>query len=109
MAGERIKILGTEEMKNRMNDPGPFILIDARDEEDYKKMHIPGAISMPVYEVERRCETLDKNDEIIIYCSGFMCDASADAANIFWKKGFRNLSDYKGGIQDWIAGNNATE
>lgn len=109
MAGERIKMLGTDELKGRMDDHTPFILIDARDEEDFKKMHIPGAISMPVYDVEKLSDTLDKDREVITYCSGFMCDASTDAASILSKKGFKKVSEYKGGIQDWVAGNNSTE
>lgn len=109
MAGSRINIIGTDELKERMNDPKTFILVDARDEEDYKKMHIRGAISIPVYDIEKLSDTLDKEKEVITYCSGGMCDASTDAANILAQKGFKKVSDYKGGIQDWFAGNNPTE
>lgn len=109
MAGERIRELGTEELLERMKDPTPFILIDARDGEDYKKMHIPGALSMPVYDVEKLSETLDMDREVITYCSGFMCEASTDAAQILRKKGFRRVSEYKGGVQDWVSGNHSTE
>jgi rhodanese-related sulfurtransferase len=38
-----------------------------------------------------------------------MCDASTDAAAILLKKGFKKISEYKGGIQDWVAGGNPTE
>ena len=109
MAGVSIKILGTDELKDRMNDPKPFILIDARDGEDYNHMHIRGAVSMPVYDIDKLSDSLDRDTEVITYCSSFMCDASTDAANILRKKGFKKISEYKGGIQDWVAGNNATE
>jgi len=109
MAGNRIDILGTDELKERMSDPKKVIIVDARDEEDYRKMHIPGAISIPVYDIERLSDTLDKEKEVITYCSGGMCDASTDAANVLVKKGFKKVSEYKGGMQDWFAGNNPTE
>jgi rhodanese-related sulfurtransferase len=109
MAGSRINIMGTDELKERMSEKRPIILIDARDEEDYGKMHIPGAISMPVYDIDKLADDLDKDKEVITYCSSGMCDASTDAAAILAKKGFKKISEYKGGIQDWVNGGNPTE
>ena len=111
MAGIRIRSLGTDELLERIKNKNdqPFILIDARDEEDYNKMHIPGAISMPVYDLAKLCDKLDKNSDIITYCSSFMCDASTDAAVILIQKGFKNVWEYKGGMQDWANGSNPTE
>lgn len=109
MAGKRAKIMGTDELKELMNDDEQYVLVDARDKKDYKKMHIPGAVSMPVDDVDKLSEGLDKDKDVIVYCSGMMCDASTDAASILLKKGFKKVSEYKGGIQDWVGGGNPTE
>jgi rhodanese-related sulfurtransferase len=109
MAGFRLKIMGTDELKEKMNETGTYILVDVRDDEDYHKMHIPGAISMPVYDLEKFADKLDKDKEIITYCSGGMCDASDDAAAMLMNKGFKKVGDYKGGMQDWVGGGNPTE
>ncbi len=109
MAGKRAKILGTDELKELMSEEKKYVLVDARDKSDYKRMHIPGAVSMPVDDVDKLSEGLDKEKDVIVYCSGTMCDASTDAAAILLKKGFKKVSEYKGGIQDWVSGGNPTE
>jgi rhodanese-related sulfurtransferase len=109
MAGKRAKILGTDELKELINDDIQYVLVDARDSESFEKMHIPGAVSLPVDDVDKLSEGLDKEKDVVIYCSGMMCDASTDAAAILLKKGFKKVSEYKGGIQDWVAGGNPTE
>jgi len=41
--------------------------------------------------IERLSDTLDKEKEVITYCSGGMCDASTDAANVLAKKVSRSI------------------
>ncbi len=109
MASKRAKILGTDELKELMSEDNQYVLVDARDSEAFEKMHIPGAVSMPVDDIDELSEGLDKEKDVVIYCSGMMCDASTDAAAVLLKKGFKKVSEYKGGIQDWVAGGNPTE
>ena len=47
---------------------GDFVLLDARDRASYGKGHIPGAISLPLDEVERAATTLDPQREYVTYC-----------------------------------------
>lgn len=101
--------MGTDELKELMNEDKPFVLVDARDKKDYKKMHIPGAISVPLDEADKLSEGIDKDREVVVYCSGMMCEASTDVAGILLNKGFKKVSEYKGGIQDWVGGGNPTE
>ncbi len=101
--------MGTDELKELMNDGKQYVLVDARDKNSYKKMHLPGAVSMPVDDIDELSGGMDKEKEVVVYCSGNFCDASTEAAAILIKKGFKNVSEYKGGIQDWVAGGNPTE
>ena len=77
-----------------------MILLDVRTEQEYQEKHIPGAILIPVQEIENRAtsELPDKNVVIFVYCrSGAR---SANAAKILVGKGYTHIYDI-GGIIDW--------
>ena len=48
-------------------DQGAAVFVDVRDLEEFEQAHIPGAISIPVYEVASRTGELDPEDWIITY------------------------------------------
>lgn len=48
-------------------DMGAAVFVDVRDLEEFEQAHIPGAISIPVYEVAIRYGELDPEDWIITY------------------------------------------
>lgn len=50
-------------------DSGAAIFVDARGADAYAESHIPGALSIPVAELESRMNELDKNQWIITYCT----------------------------------------
>lgn len=58
-----------EELKEKM-DIGVMIVVgDTRSESAYEAGHINGAISFPASQVEARLNELDKDQEIILYCT----------------------------------------
>jgi len=52
---------------------GTLTLVDVLPAESYRSGHIPGAISLPVGEIERRAAQVlpDREREIAVYCGGF--------------------------------------
>jgi rhodanese-related sulfurtransferase len=46
-----------------------FVIVDVRDEAEYKEGHIPGAISIPVDGFASRSGVLPKEKKIIVYCN----------------------------------------
>ncbi|SRR6266545_5481266 len=50
-------------------DSGAAIFVDARSADAYAKSHIPGALSIPVAELESRMDELNKKQWIITYCT----------------------------------------
>ena len=84
-----------------MDGVKPYILADARDLDSYEDSHIPGAVSIPVEQVDKIADKYDKSLEIITYCGNYDCSASTAAAKEFIKRGFRNVRDFKGGIKEW--------
>lgn len=47
---------------------GDFILLDARDPGSFAAGHIPGAVSLPLSEVEARLKGLDRQKTYVTYC-----------------------------------------
>jgi rhodanese-related sulfurtransferase len=52
---------------------GEVTILDVRPEDEYRAGHIPGAISIPVQELERRMADLPLDREVIAYCRGPYC------------------------------------
>ncbi|MBP7216959.1 MAG: rhodanese-like domain-containing protein [Candidatus Omnitrophica bacterium] len=87
-----------------------FTLVDVLGKESFAREHIPGAISIPVSDIENLAGgLLDKNDMIIVYCASFECTASTTAAEKLEALGFKHVIDYKGGLKDYKEGGLALE
>lgn len=81
------------------------IIIDARDEEDFNKGRISGAINIPYdyyEEFEFQLDEIDLEKILIIYCSGGECSLSIDLADyLMLDRGFFNVLVYEGGWPEW--------
>jgi rhodanese-related sulfurtransferase len=81
------------------------ILLDARTPEDFASCHIPGAISLPISQFEKKFHTvatlLAGCNTIITYCEGIHCTDSSMLAMELHKKGYQDIFIYKGGIEEW--------
>jgi rhodanese-related sulfurtransferase len=92
--------LTAEEGKVLMDEEPAIILVDVRTQEEYIEEHIPGAILVPVDELENLAPEMmpDKEATYIVYCrSG---NRSATAAQMLIDLGYQNIYDM-GGIIDW--------
>ena len=47
---------------------GDFVLLDARDRGSYEKEHIPGAMTVPLEEVDKIAPKLSMEKEYVTYC-----------------------------------------
>lgn len=78
---------------------GEFLLLDVRQPEEYKDGHIPGAVLIPLGELEARQEELERDKKIITYCrSGHRSMAAAIA---LCGLGFKDVYHLEGGILNW--------
>jgi len=78
---------------------GEFLLLDVRQPEEYEAGHIPGAMLIPLSELEARQGELDRNKKIIAYCrSGRRSMAAAVA---LCGLGFEHVQHLNSGILDW--------
>ena len=71
-----------------LKDPN-LVLLHVGDRKEYDAGHIPGAVSIPVAELERRLRELPKRREVIAYCRGPYCVFSLEAVTTLRKRGYR--------------------
>jgi thioredoxin-dependent peroxiredoxin len=101
-----IKTITRDELVKLQNSGKQFKLIDVLDSSSYAKGHLPKAISIPIKELREKANKLLSKDElVVVYCGSFDCQASTTAAKILIQQGFKNVLDYKGGLQDYKEGN----
>ena len=81
---------------------GEAIVLDVRPAEEFSAGHFPGAISVPLPELERKLTELPRDREIVAYCRGPYCVLAIEAVEILRKNGFKaaRLSE---GVPDWRA------
>ncbi len=78
---------------------GEFLLLDVRQPEEYEAGHLPGAMLIPLGELEARQGELDRTKKIITYCrSGRRSMAAAIA---LCGLGFERIYSLDGGILNW--------
>ncbi len=76
-----------------------FQLVDVRQESEYKQSHLPGALLIPLGELEDRFTELDSSRKTIVYCrSGAR---SRSACQFLEQRGFAKVYNMKGGILAW--------
>ena len=88
------------EAKALMDSESGYIILDAREQDEYGEGHIPGAILIPYGEIADRAEKElpDKNQLILVYCRSGR--RSKIAAEELVKLGYTNVKEF-GGIIDW--------
>lgn len=64
---ESLEPITLEQLVVRMNR-GDVLLLDVRPAEEYELAHIPGAISIPIEELEQHLSSLPTDKGIVAYC-----------------------------------------
>ena len=79
---------------------GLVTVLDVRPAEEFAAGHVPGALNIPIHELERRLAELPKRKEIVAYCRGPYCLMSYAAVHRLRKRGLkaRRLED---GLPEW--------
>ena len=79
---------------------GTVTVLDVRPVEEYRAGHLPGAVSIPLEELESRLAELPRGTEVVAYCRGAYCVMAYDALDILRAHGraARRLED---GVLEW--------
>jgi len=100
-AKTRVKEEDYRQTKKRLDAGEKFVLVDTREDSEWARGHIPGAIHLGRGVIERDIEKTvpDKNAQIVLYCGGGY--RSALAAENLQKMGYRNVISMDGGWRGW--------
>lgn len=100
-ARTRIHETTVNEVKAKLDRGDKFLLIDVREESEFAKDHLPGAIALGKGIIERDIEQRvpDLNAPMVLYCGGGF--RSALAADNLQKMGYTQVISMDGGIREW--------
>lgn len=99
-----MRTVSVEETKI-ITDSFSHILLDARKSADYTAGRIPGAMSLPVSDLDAHLAEiaafLTPAQPILVYCSGAECEESLELGKFLIESGYTNVTLFAGGITAW--------
>ena len=103
VAGAKTRIQQTDihDVKRRLEAGENFYLVDVREESEWSRGHLPGAIHLSKGIIERDIETTipDSDATIVLYCGGGF--RSALVADNLQQMGYANVLSMDGGWREW--------
>ena len=100
-AKSRVEETTVDEVKQKLDHGDTVLLVDVREESEFAKDHLPGAIHLGKGVIERDIEARvpDVKTPMILYCGGGF--RSALAADNLQKMGYTNVESMDGGWKGW--------
>ena len=98
-----VRSIDRDALVSKLASLSPPRLVEALPEKYYRDWHLPGALHLPLDELESRAASVlpEKDAEVIVYCASASCRNSDAAARRLGLLGYRNVAVYTGGKQDW--------
>ncbi|MGE0352835.1 MAG: rhodanese-like domain-containing protein, partial [Gemmatimonadales bacterium] len=100
-----MRTIQANDLKRLLDQNQDLILVNVLSRKEFEKDHIPGSHNIPkdekdfVQQVEKLAGTKDRH--IVVYCASKDCQASPTAAKKLTDAGFRNVTDFEGGMAEW--------
>jgi glyoxylase-like metal-dependent hydrolase (beta-lactamase superfamily II)/rhodanese-related sulfurtransferase len=103
--------ISTLELRELMKSSSQFTLLDCRAADYYHWERLPGAKNLRWKKIaDAALDKLpDKNSLVITHCQSFLCPASVKGYEALVSRGYKNIIEYSGGVEDWKAHGFATE
>lgn len=98
-AKTRVREVTTADLRARQQANPDLVLVDVREDDEYRAGHVEGALHLGKGVIERDVETKipDADREIVLYCGGGF--RSALAADSLQKMGYTNVASLDGGYR----------
>ena len=105
---EGLEPISREDLLARLEAGEALVVVDVRPAEEYRSAHLPGAVSIPLDELEQRLRELPQDRQIVAYCRGPYCAFAPEAVRTLRAHGYaaRHLAD---GLPEWAAAGNDVE
>lgn len=95
---EKSNVVSIDEAKKLIQEG--VQVVDLRGAAEYNSGHIANADNVFVGTLPQNLDKISKDKKVLIHCQGG--DRAAIAYSILAKNGFNNISNYSGGINDWV-------
>ena len=108
-AKSRVRETNVADVKRRLESGEKFLLVDVREDNEWAKGHLPGAVHMGRGVIERDIETRvpETSTRMILYCGGGF--RSALVADNLQKMGYTAVESMDGGWRGWTEAGLPTE
>ena len=98
---DTLEAVSRDELVDRLKN-GNVTLLDVRPGDEFALGHLPGAINLPLGDLESRLSELPKDQEMVAYCRGPYCILSFEAVSALRAKGY-NIRRLEDGFPEWKA------
>jgi hydroxyacylglutathione hydrolase len=78
---------------------GDTVLLDVRGEQEWSAGHIPGALNLPLGDLEQRLDEIPRTPTLVVHCQTGA--RAAMAASLLRAKGFPDVRVFTGGFAEW--------
>jgi rhodanese-related sulfurtransferase len=96
----RVKGIQASEVREKLRtSKESFQVLDVREEEEVKEKRIPDSLWIPLGELKKRMEEIDKKKEIAVHCESGL--RSYKACLRLQQQGFENVKNIDGGMLCW--------
>ena len=102
-----METISREELKEKIDNGDDIKLCLTLSKERFDALRIPGSIHIRT--PEDAMKILDRDDDIIVYCSGVDCVSSKIGYRVLQEHGFKKVRRYDGGLEDWLEAGYALE
>ena len=93
--------LRSDAVKRMLDVKEPMVLVDMRKPAEFRAGHLPGAISLPLAELERRYREIPKAARVVLYCQCPLEDMGG-VYNFLWDLGYKNHVVLEDGFDGWF-------
>ena len=92
--------LSPVELQRKLSAPGAPLVIDVRKPAEFGAAHVPGAINIPLDEIEKRLDEFRSDNGEFIYCINGARTRQAEP--LLFSNGIDNVYHLEGAFQAWI-------
>ena len=95
-----MKTINSHELKQKLDEGRPsFKLINALEPSRFKLKHIPRSLN--IFTKEEIVRQLDKDDDIVVYCTDNSCNKSLTLYHLLEALGYHSVARFGGGLVEW--------
>ncbi len=91
--------INAQQLKHRLDDREPILLINAMEENKFRAKRIPGSLN--IFRKEDIEQKLGKDDEIVVYCTDLACNKSVLLYQLLEVMGYTHVCRFAGGMREW--------